>query len=49
MTGGFPATIARMSYLAQRGFVGCRLDVRGTGSSPGIALDEYTTAETQDG
>ena len=27
----------------------CRLDVRGTGSSPGIALDEYTARETQDG
>lgn len=38
-----------MSYLAQRGYIGCRLDVRGTGSSPGIALDEYTTIETQDG
>ncbi|MCB0155932.1 MAG: CocE/NonD family hydrolase, partial [Anaerolineae bacterium] len=38
-----------MTYLAQRGFVGCRLDVRGTGSSPGIALDEYTAIETQDG
>jgi hypothetical protein len=39
----------RMTYLAQRGFVGCRLDVRGTGSSPGLALDEYTPVETQDG
>ena len=27
----------------------CRLDVRGTGSSPGIALDEYTADETRDG
>lgn len=39
----------RMTYLAQRGYVGCRLDVRGTGSSPGLALDEYTSEETQDG
>lgn len=38
-----------MTYLAQRGYVGCRLDIRGTGSSPGIALDEYTPTETQDG
>lgn len=38
-----------MTYLAQRGYVGCRLDIRGTGSSPGIAYDEYTLAETQDG
>jgi hypothetical protein len=40
---------ARGEYLAARGFVFCRLDVRGTGSSPGIAEDEYTEAETQDG
>ncbi|HEY7590246.1 MAG TPA: CocE/NonD family hydrolase [Candidatus Limnocylindrales bacterium] len=40
---------ARGRYLAARGFAFCRLDVRGTGSSPGIALDEYTAGETQDG
>jgi uncharacterized protein len=40
---------ARLTYLAERGFAGCRLDVRGTGSSPGIALDEYTAQETEDG
>ncbi len=45
----YAADHSRMSYLAQRGFVGCRLDVRGTGSSEGIALDEYTPRETQDG
>jgi len=39
----------RMTYFAQRGYMGCRLDIRGTGSSPGLALDEYTRAETQDG
>jgi putative CocE/NonD family hydrolase len=39
----------RMTYFAQRGHAGCRLDVRGTGSSPGLALDEYTEAETRDG
>ena len=43
------ADIARGTYLAQRGYVLCRLDVRGTGSSDGIALDEYTEAETRDG
>jgi putative CocE/NonD family hydrolase len=37
------------SYLAQRGYAYCRLDVRGTGSSPGVAVDEYTAAETADG
>ena len=45
----YEADHARMSYLAQRGFAGCRVDVRGTGSSAGVALDEYTAAETQDG
>jgi putative CocE/NonD family hydrolase len=39
----------RMLYFAKRGYVGCRLDIRGTGSSEGIALDEYTAEETQDG
>lgn len=36
-------------YFAQRGYVGVRLDVRGTGSSEGIAEDEYTTREQEDG
>ena len=40
---------SRGEWLAARGFAYCRLDVRGTGSSPGIALDEYTARETQDG
>ena len=43
------ADVARGTYLAQRGYVLCRLDVRGTGSSAGVALDEYTEAETRDG
>lgn len=37
------------AYLAERGYAYCRLDVRGTGSSGGVALDEYTDAETTDG
>ena len=40
---------ARGRYFAARGYAFCRLDIRGTGSSPGIALDEYTVTETQDG
>ncbi|HEX5824828.1 MAG TPA: CocE/NonD family hydrolase, partial [Candidatus Limnocylindrales bacterium] len=40
---------SRGEWLAARGYALCRLDVRGTGSSPGIALDEYTARETQDG
>ena len=43
------ADIARGTYLAERGYALCRVDVRGTGSSGGIALDEYTEAETRDG
>ncbi|MEA2547254.1 MAG: uncharacterized protein QOI09_2527 [Chloroflexota bacterium] len=40
---------SRGEWLAARGYALCRVDVRGTGSSPGIALDEYTPRETQDG
>jgi uncharacterized protein len=40
---------ARGEWLAARGFALCRLDVRGTGSSPGVAMDEYTESETLDG
>src|SRR3712207_323849 len=42
------ADVARGEWLAARGFALCRLDVRGTGSSPGIARDEYTEDETRD-
>lgn len=41
--------VARGEWLAARGFALCRVDVRGTGSSGGIALDEYTADETRDG
>ena len=41
--------VARGEWLAARGYALCRVDVRGTGSSEGIALDEYTADETQDG
>ena len=44
-----PGDERRGRWLAARGFALCRLDVRGTGSSPGIAEDEYTARETQDG
>jgi hypothetical protein len=43
------ADIGRGEYLAARGFALCRVDVRGTGSSGGVALDEYTEDETRDG
>jgi putative CocE/NonD family hydrolase len=35
-------------YFAARGYVGVRLDVRGTGSSEGVTGDEYSAAEQQD-
>lgn len=36
-------------YLAQRGYVAARIDVRGTGSSGGTAIDEYSIQEQLDG
>ena len=43
--GGFDAHW----YFAERGFIGVRLDARGTGSSEGINTDEYHPLEQQDG
>ena len=43
------ADMTRGEWFAARGYALCRLDVRGTGSSGGIALDEYTADETRDG
>jgi uncharacterized protein len=43
------ADTTRGEWLAARGFALCRLDVRGTGSSGGVAADEYTADETRDG
>ncbi len=40
---------SRGAWWAARGYAFCRLDIRGTGSSPGIARDEYTAEETTDG
>jgi putative CocE/NonD family hydrolase len=37
------------AHLAGHGYAYCRLDVRGTGSSGGVPMDEYTAAETLDG
>lgn len=36
-------------YMARHGFVTVRLDVRGSGNSEGVAFDEYTPEEQQDG
>ena len=43
------ADTARGEWFAARGYALCRVDVRGTGSSGGVALDEYTATETHDG
>jgi putative CocE/NonD family hydrolase len=43
------ADMTRGAWFAARGYALCRLDVRGTGSSAGVALDEYTAEETRDG
>lgn len=37
------------AYLAERGFVSVRLDVRGTGGSEGVNTDEYMPVEQTDG
>src|SRR3954469_4392368 len=36
-------------YLAERGYAALRVDVRGTGSSGGVASDEYSRQEQLDG
>ena len=36
------------AYLAQRGFAGVRIDIRGTGASTGIIEDEYVLREQAD-
>ena len=43
------ADMTRGEWFAARGYALCRVDVRGTGSSGGVALDEYTADETRDG
>jgi len=37
-----------LQYLARRGYVGVRLDVRGTGSSEGHTIHEYSSEEQRD-
>ncbi len=43
------ADTGRGEWFAARGYAFVRVDVRGTGSSAGVALDEYTEVETRDG
>src|SRR5438046_8448079 len=44
-----PGRDALYRALAARGFAIVRVDVRGTGASEGVAVDEYTQAEQEDG
>lgn len=41
--------LRRHVYLAEQGYAALRVDVRGTGSSEGTAVDEYTLQEQLDG
>lgn len=41
-------TAAPHYYFAERGFVGAQVDIRGTGASQGIILNEYTHREQKD-
>ena len=43
------AASANSGTLAERGFIGVRLDVRGTGGSDGTNTDEYVRQEQEDG
>ncbi len=43
------ADVGRGEWFGARGYAFVRIDVRGTGSSAGVALDEYTEVETRDG
>jgi len=46
---GSAARWAAHHAFARRGYVSVQLDVRGTGDSPGVAQDEYTQREHEDG
>jgi hypothetical protein len=40
--------LKRYDYFVRRGYVGARVDVRGTGASEGVADDEYSVQEGRD-
>src|SRR5215813_14190114 len=40
---------SKHKYLARQGYACLRLDIRGSGDSEGIIIDEYTPQEQQDG
>ena len=43
------AAFPHYTYLPRRGYVVARVDIRGTGASEGVNVDEYTLQEQQDG
>src|SRR5262245_50681056 len=44
-----PALTRHYTYLPQHGYVLARVDIRGTGGSEGVNVDEYTLQEQLDG
>ncbi len=47
--GTLPRDELTHAWLAQRGYVGVRVDIRGNGDSGGYMTDEYSEAELEDG
>jgi uncharacterized protein len=43
-----PGDASRHGYFAQHGYASVRLDIRGSGDSEGVLLDEYLAQEQQD-
>ncbi len=47
--GTLARDLARAPYFAEQGYACVRVDLRGTGESRGVLVDEYTAQELQDG
>ncbi|MWD29196.1 CocE/NonD family hydrolase [Aquicoccus sp. SCR17] len=47
--GTLARDVVRAPYMAARGYAYVRVDLRGTGESEGVMVDEYTAQELQDG
>jgi len=44
-----PAYFPQYAYLPRHGYIVARVDIRGTGASEGVNVDEYTLEEQRDG
>ncbi len=44
-----PPHVGYHPVFARHGYIGCRVDIRGTGASEGISTDEYVRTEQEDG